>query len=134
MKEITIDGKVYDLVPRETVSKQEEPPQLICELNGVQYFLGPEAPEEMMWQEANHWCKSLGEEYELPSRIVLAICFMNPETKQKFKENWYWSSTEFDAFYAWYQNFTMGHVHNYPKYNNAQVRAVRKVPISKDLV
>ncbi len=128
MREITIDGKVYDLVPRET-AKQKEEPQLICELNGVRYFLGPEAPEEMTWKEAMEWCQSLGEGYELPSRIVLLACFLNPETKQKFKEAWYWSSTEFSAGFAWYMHFNNGHQSYSNKLNYSQVRAVRRVEV-----
>ena len=128
MKEIVIDGKVYDLVPRET-AKQEE--LLICELNGCQYFLGPEAPHELTWQDANHWCKSLGEEYELPNRIVLLACFMNPEIKQKFKDAWYWSSTEFSAGFAWYMHFNNGHQSYSNKLNYSRVRAVRKVEVKK---
>ena len=127
MKEIVIDGKAYRLVPVETTEQEEE--LLICELNGCQYFLGPEAPEEMTWQEAIEWRKSLDDEYELPNRIVLLACFMNPVTKQKFKETWYWSSTGSNATHAWCQLFNNGNQLSNPKRSNFRVRAVRRVGI-----
>jgi len=42
-----------------------------------------------------------------------------------FAINYYWSSTEFDANYAWNQNFSNGGQYNYGKNGYGNVRAVR---------
>ena len=100
---------------------------IICELNGYRWLLGQEADEEMNWNDAKDWCKSVGG--ELPPRDVLLQCCMNEDIKPLFKESWYWSSTEFNATTAWIQGFSNGNQANYRKTNDTYVRAVRKCPI-----
>ena len=100
---------------------------IICELNGYRWLLGQEADEEMNWNDAKDWCKSVGG--ELPPRDVLLQCCMNEDIKPLFKESWYWTSTEFNATTAWIQGFSNGNQANYRKTNGTYVRAVRKCPI-----
>ena len=123
MNQITIDGKTFNLVPIEVKPEKEI---LICELDGYRYFLGPEAPEAMDFDNAIKWCHGLGKGFELPNRIVLLACFMNHEIKPKFKEAFYWSSTEFHSSTAWYQFFANGNQSNSHKHIYHFVRAVRK--------
>lgn len=84
---------------------------LICTLDGYQFYLGPEYDGELEWDDAKKWCESLGENYELPNRLVmLAIC-MNEATAALLTEDSYWTSTEFevDPFYAaWLQEWSSG--------------------------
>jgi hypothetical protein len=42
-----------------------------------------------------------------------------------FAVNYYWSSSEYDAGYAWGQYFYNGGQYDYYKYNTYRVRAVR---------
>ena len=46
-----------------------------------------------------------------------------------FAAETYWSSTEFDASYAWYQNFSYGYQRASHKANTYRVRAVRRVKL-----
>ena len=131
MKTIVIDGVEYDLVPRQAIGKEQEP--LICTLDGYQYFLGPEAPDKMPWEDAIEWCQGLNvgteDEYELPDRQVLLACFMNENSRKKFCVDAYWSSSENYSTNAWKQDFTNGIQNYYNKTNDYRVRAVRKVAI-----
>jgi hypothetical protein len=102
---------------------------IICELNGYRWHLGPEADEEINWQDAKAWCELVGG--ELPPRDILLQCYLNEDIKSGFKKEFYWSSTEFSAPTAWGQHFLNGYQTNYVKnnYYYYYVRAVRKVLI-----
>ena len=101
----------------------------ICELNGYRYYLGPEAPNKMKWDDAKKWCDDQG--YELPSREVMIQCYR--KFKDQFKTDyWYWIGDEFNATYAWKQDFGDGFQFNYGyKDYGTYVMAVRKVPNAK---
>ena len=99
----------------------------IVEINGSRWVLGPEAPEELNWQDAVAWCKSVGG--RLPSREVLLMCYVNDDIKKEFTATYYWSSTEFTAAYAWGQNFGNGYQSSYGKATANIVRAVRRLDI-----
>jgi hypothetical protein len=124
MKTITIDGVEYNW---DQVAKEPEP--LICTLDGAQYFLGPQAPVTMTWQEAVDWCKSLGEDYELPSRDVLLACFENKDIQRQFVAYYYWSSSEASTTGAWLQTFGNGFQSLNYKTSLNYVRAVRRVAL-----
>ena len=114
----------------EMQTQKTEP--LICAFDGYEYYLGPQAPEQMAWADAIEWCKSLGEGYELPTRIVLLACYANTEIRQEFDtDDWYWTSSEseFNATDAWRQTFSNGYQYGNDKTNATYVRAVRKVLI-----
>jgi hypothetical protein len=78
----------------------------ICELNGSRWVLGPEAPEELNWNDAVDWCESVGG--ELPPRDILLHCYVNKEISDLFTATTYWSSTQWTATYAWTQYFNFG--------------------------
>jgi hypothetical protein len=100
---------------------------VICQLDGFEYRLGAQAPDELDWQEAKEWCDSVGG--ELPNRQVLLACYLNDDIKAEFAAGDYWSSTEFSATYAWFQYFTNGYHYNGNKAYSLYVRAVKKYAI-----
>ena len=97
----------------------------ICILNGTKWILGDESTEEMNWEDANKWCKSIGQ--DLPPREVLLMAFLNPEIRSNFANDYYWSSSEYDSFSAWGQNFDGGSQSSYGKVSTLSVRAVRAI-------
>jgi hypothetical protein len=101
--------------------------QVICELNGYRWLLGPEADDEMNWADAKNWCQSVGG--ELPPRAVLLMCYINEDIAPSFKTSWYWSYDGLNATGAWTQSFTSGFQYFDTKYTINSVRAVRKCPI-----
>jgi hypothetical protein len=100
---------------------------IICNLNGTNWILGPEADEELDWKSAKAWCTSVGG--ELPPREILLLASMNQATSDWFGVRTYWSSSELSATTAWFQTFSNStHNFNY-KTSNYYVRAVRRVDI-----
>jgi hypothetical protein len=98
----------------------------ICILNGTKWILGDESTEPMNWEDANNWCKSIGQ--DLPPREVLLMAFLNPEIRSNFANNYYWSSSEFDSYSAWDQDFNIGDQNvNFSKSAKLSVRAVRAI-------
>jgi len=100
---------------------------VICEINGYRWLLGQGAYEEMNWEEAKAWCKSVGG--ELPPREVLLLAYLNEANRPLFKPEWYCSSTEYNAANVWKQNFGTGTQSANFKTDNYYVRAVKKVKI-----
>jgi hypothetical protein len=96
---------------------------IICTLNGVKWLLGPEAEEELTWEDAKVWCQSAGG--ELPPRDVLFLASL--QTADWLEQHPYWSSTEFGAPNSWTQSFFNGHQYFYSKNFCCYVRAVRRV-------
>lgn len=97
----------------------------ICILNGTKWILGDESTEPMNWEDANKWCKSIGQ--DLPPREVLMMAFLNPEIRKKFSHDYYWSSSEYDTYFAWGQYFDNGYQDYVSKTNTCLVRAVRAI-------
>jgi hypothetical protein len=48
---------------------------------------------------------------------------------EALSDSWYWSSTQYSANYAWYQNFNNGTQDWINKNDDSRVRAVRVIPI-----
>ena len=99
----------------------------IAEINGSRWILGPEAPEELNWNDALAWCKAV--DGELPPREVLLLAYMDEEIRDLFTATYYWSSTEFTATYAWLQYFNVGNQGINTKTGTTYVRAVRRLII-----
>lgn len=124
---VLVDGDLFKRVDA------EEKEILICTIDGYQYFLGPEYDGELDWHSAEHWCESLGEGFELPSRLVmLAIC-MNEDTAALLTKysSYYWTSTDVgkDTYHAWIQFWNSRHPgqqYGRIKSDGARVRAVRR--------
>lgn len=80
---------------------------------------------------AAEFCKSLElyglSDYYLPSQQELKLCQINcPEV---FAKEWYWSSTQFSANYAWVQSFYFGNRDFGRKDGEYRARAVRRLVI-----
>ena len=101
----------------------------ICTLNSFKWVLGEEAPKPMNWYDAKAWCKSINQ--ELPSREVLLMAYLNPETKNHFAVDSYWGSTESDSGYAWFQYFDTGNQYDYYTDIPNRVRAVRAIRVGE---
>lgn len=120
-KKIIIDGVEYNLIPASHNL-------FIVAWNGKRYYLGPEAEKTMYYEEAQEWCKSLGENYELPSRIVMLMCYNNKVLRERFKmDDYYWTSEEqeYNSAYGWVQGFFNGVQSYHRKDCTYRVRAVR---------
>ena len=79
------------------------------------------------WNAQMEWAKSIGG--DLPDRVEQALLFKH--LKDRFKETWYWSSTQHaaNADYAWCQDVDDG-VQSYGgKDDELRARAVRRLAI-----
>ena len=79
----------------------------------------------MNWHEAIVACKKLGAGWRLPTKDELNMIYKNREEVGGFASNFYWSSTELDVNFAWFQYFFNGFQFKYSKDGNYYVRAVR---------
>lgn len=104
--------------------------------NGAPDYLlivGPEAPEELKWQQAIDWAAQLAIDghidFTLPNRRDQAVAYGN--CKSLFQNGWYWSGEQSagDAGYAWCQTFDYGYQDIYRKLSSLRARAVRRLAI-----
>ncbi len=65
------------------------------------------------------------DDWFLPSKSELNKLYLAKNTVFGFVDVYYWSSTEYDARYAWFQNFGDGYQNYYGKYGRWRVRPVR---------
>ncbi len=86
---------------------------------------GPTAPKSMTWEEAIEWCNSLGNGWNLPTRLELIYAFDTEEPG--FDNIPYWSCTVYrDASdLAWFVDFYDGFVSASTKTTSYYLRAVR---------
>ena len=81
------------------------------------------------WKVAKKVCKELVEngynDWRLPSKDELNILYFNKSVVGGFADNLYWSSSEYDVNYAWYQGFCKGLKNLSSKTLRWRVRAVR---------
>ncbi len=87
------------------------------------------APREMTWDEANEYCKSLGEGWRLPTKDELNQMYQLKDEIDGFGEGWLWSSSQSSNVYAWFQGFSYGEQGNGNKSNVYSVRACRALTI-----
>ena len=86
----------------------------ISEIIGVPIKIGDievaqhDFPNEMTWDEAKKECESLGSGWRLPNEDELNTLYQNKDKIGGFASNFYWSSTEFDYSFAWFQFFFNG--------------------------
>ena len=89
-------------------------------------LLLPGAAEDLTWQAALDWAKGQGG--ELPTRREQSLLFAN--LKGEFEDRYYWSSEQYSAHDAWFQNFGLGDQGAYVKDDEYRARAVRRFPVS----
>jgi len=82
-------------------------------------------PGYYKWQDAVDHIAAKGDGWRLPTKEELSFIYQQREAIGGFAPDWYWSSSEVDTYYAWYQNFSDGFQDYYGKFDVARVRAVR---------
>jgi hypothetical protein len=65
------------------------------------------------------------DDWYLPSHDELNLLYQQKDAVGGFADDYYWSSTEKDKYYAWNRNFYLGYQYFNPKTNWFGVRAVR---------
>ncbi len=81
--------------------------------------------KDMNWDEANAACKSLGNDWRLPTKYELNKMYLNMDKIGSFTKSYYWSSTENDESRMWCQSFINGFQYDFTKDFKNFVRAVR---------
>ena len=79
---------------------------------------------EMNWEDAKRACEALGEGWRLPTIIELSILYSQ---KSKDDKTYYWSSTEYNATFAFFFSFLDGYANYFRKGNTLSVRRVRDI-------
>jgi len=118
MKTITIDGVEYSLTPvkKETYKVLEQ---------HLKFEVYPKDLGKFTWKDAKEACAALGDGWRLPTREELHLMWLNKD--DSFAAAIYWSSSEINNNYAWYQYFDNGLQNYNGKANTYYVRAVRDV-------
>ena len=80
---------------------------------------------EMAWYKANEKCKELGG--RLPTRVELIDLYDNYREECEGMSDFYWSSTEYGSYNAWYVSFYSGKVDGGGKGVSFSVRCVRDI-------
>lgn len=72
-------------------------------------------------------CRDLGDDWFLPSRGELNLMFFHLKYRGlgDFENGWYWSSSEFDKFHVWVQDFADGTQDQDARVNATYVRAAK---------
>ena len=88
-------------------------------------------PKEMDWEEAKQACENLGNGWRLPDKDELYSMYeqLHKEGKGDFKDDYYWSGSQYGPNNAWAMYFGDGYVYySYIKNDGFKVRAVRTLP------
>ena len=92
------------------------------EISDIQY------ERELNWNDAIFYCQLLVIDdkcdWRLPTKEELNYIY---NSKNDLHGLFYWSSTEYDYLYAWYQSFTIGYQDKYLKYTPRGIRPVRNI-------
>lgn len=116
--EVVINGIVY--IPKELEKKVGS---VIVEKN-YKFELHPIiSNNELKWDDAVAYAKSLGNDWRLPT---IEECFIMYNNKV-ITEEAYWSSTEYNYGIAWYFSFLSGSANYSNKYLTYYVCAVRSI-------
>ena len=121
MKTMTIDRVEYNLTP---IEKQSKP--IILEQH-LKFEVYPKDLGEHNWEDAKKVCENLGDGWRLPTREELHLMWLNRESVGGFAAAYYWSSSEGNTNFAWFQSFNGGSQGYYGKNYTTYVRAVRDI-------
>lgn len=143
IEDILIKGFCLKNEQSETSNETEKQPLLsVVEKDGVKYVrlcVGSydvvidmrDAEKQMNWDEANAYCKNKG--MKLPENDLLMLIyalrkdinsFLVENGGEAFKEDWYWSGTEYTRGSARLVSFDSGYATYYSKYYGYVVRPV----------
>lgn len=97
-----------------------------CYINGRHYFdlALDDAPEKMDWFDAKIWCEErycrlpMKHELEFIGKNLKAINKMLKSVGGKPLKGEYWSSSEYDIYYAWNSNFSSSYGLDWDSKNN----------------
>jgi len=91
-----------------------------------------DAPDEMTWEDANKYAKSLGNGWRLPTRAELVALYDFDQGRSiGMAADWYWSGTQppgAGGRSAWSIFFGDGDIGRYAITDADRVRCVRDVP------
>ena len=79
----------------------------------------------MTWDDAKESCAELGDGWRLPTKEELNFLYENKDEIGGLALNYYWSSSEFDNFFAWNQDLFSGNQSLSRNNLTYYVRAVR---------
>ena len=79
----------------------------------------------MKWDEAKAAVTKLGDGWGLPTKDELNVLYQNKDKIGGFASSTYWSSTENDYNFAWFQYFYNGFQNYGNKNGTYYVRAIR---------
>ena len=86
------------------------------------------------WHEAKEQIELLNSQaykgfnyWRLPTKEELNVMYVNKNEIGGFSTYSYWSSSEYNAIYAWFQYFYNGYQSSHNKYDYGLVRCVRSV-------
>ena len=87
--------------------------------------------KKMDWNKAREYVKTLNRggysDWSLPTKEELDELYINKNQIGNFQNDYYWSDSDFERFYAWNQDFSAGFPnYNYKKFNDYRVRAIRR--------
>ena len=96
-------------------------------VDGKTILVAPEDQGEMNWGEATEACKKIGPGWRLPTKEELIAMYnqLHKQDKGNFKDDWYWSSSQYGSSEAWMVSFGGGNIYNGSRYYIGRVRAVR---------
>jgi hypothetical protein len=81
--------------------------------------------QNLTWEEAKAYCKSLGDGWRMPTRVELLIMYEAKEEIKGFVDDFYWSSTEYRTTSAYGFRFGVGYASFTYKIYTYSVRAVK---------
>ena len=90
-------------------------------------------PGAMTLENAKKACASLGAGWRLPTKDELNTLFEKRDQIGGFSYTDYWSSTEYNNYNNWRQNFFNGYQEFVGKNGKCKVRAVRPLKVSSNL-
>jgi hypothetical protein len=98
----------------------------------MNFEIAPKSTEiRLNWFDAKLYCFALNIDgktgWRLPDEEELNEIY---ESENDFEKAWYWSSTEANGNYAWFQSMSTGYhlTSNYKNYGSGYVRAIRSIP------
>lgn len=133
MMNATLEQISFPLIIKEpTFNPGEQYVGAIISADGTQchhIILLAESREDINWQDAMEWAKSIGG--DLPNRCESALLFATK--KDQFANEWYWTNEPHagNSCYAWLQYFNDGYQGDNHKSNEYRARAVRRVLIQE---